>query len=114
MALEPGRWSAAHLAGGEWQALRVGRLEGDPAEALLELIERESALAGDPALPVRVCAPAFPDLRALACDTALKPLPIHVSYREDPSSPAMEAVVRSALSFIDAQQPPSKVRKARA
>ena len=57
---------------------------------------------------------AFPDLRALACDTALKPLPIHVSYREDPSSPAMAAVVRSALSFIDAQQPPSKARKARA
>lgn len=53
---------------------------------------------------------AFPDLRALACDTALKPLPIHVSYREDPSSPAMENIVRSALDFIDTLQPLPKSR----
>jgi DNA-binding transcriptional LysR family regulator len=46
---------------------------------------------------------AFPDLRALECDIPLRPLPIHVSYREDPSSPAMEAAVRSALQFIEAQ-----------
>lgn len=81
--------------------------------AMVQLVQGGFGVATLPRLAVQRLL-AFPDLRALACDTALKPLPIHVSYREDPSSPAMEAIVRSALSFIDAQQPPSKVRKARA
>lgn len=45
----------------------------------------------------------FPNLRQLACDSALQPLPIHASYRTDPSTQAVETVVKSALAFVDAQ-----------
>ena len=64
VTLERGRWCAAHLAGGEWRALRGGRLEGEPAAALVELVARETALAGDAGLPVRVYAPGFAALAA--------------------------------------------------
>lgn len=63
VTLEPGRWCAARLAGGEWRALQSGRLEEDVASALVALVARESALAGED-LPVRVYAPAFPALGA--------------------------------------------------
>ena len=72
--------------------------------AMVQLVQGGFGVATLPRLAVQRLL-AFPDLRALACDTALRPLPIHVSYREDPSSPAMEAVVRSALDFIEQQQP---------
>ncbi|MEP6825001.1 MAG: LysR family transcriptional regulator substrate-binding protein, partial [Ramlibacter sp.] len=45
----------------------------------------------------------FPNLRQLTCDTALQPLPIHASYRTDPSTLAVETVIKSAFAFIDAQ-----------
>ncbi len=64
VTLEQGRWCAAVLGGGEWRALRSGRLEGDVAAALVDLVARESALVGDASLPVRVYAPAFPGLGA--------------------------------------------------
>lgn len=64
VTLEPGRWCAAQLGGGEWRALRSGRLEGEVAAALVELVARERALAGDAGLPVRVYAPAFAGLDA--------------------------------------------------
>lgn len=53
---------------------------------------------------------AFPDLRPLACEAELRPLPIHLSYREDPSSPAVEGVVRSALAFVELQAERTKGR----
>lgn len=81
--------------------------------AMVQLVQGGFGVATLPRLAVQRML-AFPDLRALTCDIALRPLPIHVSYREDPSSPAMEAVVRSALSFIEAQQPPEpKARQPR-
>jgi len=40
------------------------------------------------------------EVKALACDTNLVPLPIHASYRGDPTVGMMDAVVRSALQFI--------------
>lgn len=43
-----------------------------------------------------------PDLRALVCDTALQPLPIHASYRTDPTTDAVETVVKSAMAFVEA------------
>jgi hypothetical protein len=64
VTLEPGRWTAALLGGGGWRALRSGRLEEDVAGALVALVARETALAGDERLPVRVYAPAFPRLGA--------------------------------------------------
>jgi DNA-binding transcriptional LysR family regulator len=45
----------------------------------------------------------FPNLKQLACDAALQPLPIHASYRTDPSSFAVETVIKSAFAYIDAQ-----------
>jgi len=41
----------------------------------------------------------YPNLRQLVCDTTLQPLPIHASYRTDPSTHAVETVVKSALAF---------------
>ena len=41
----------------------------------------------------------YPNLRPLSCDTTLQPLPIHASYRTDPSTDAVETVVKSALAF---------------
>ncbi len=41
------------------------------------------------------------DLRQLSCDTTLQPLPIHASYREDPTSRDIETVVQSAFDFIE-------------
>lgn len=55
----------------------------------------------------------FPNLKQLACDTALQPLPIHASYRTDPSSYALETVIKSAFSFVDAQ-PGGRGKSARA
>ncbi|MCF8160779.1 MAG: LysR family transcriptional regulator [Polaromonas sp.] len=43
----------------------------------------------------------FASLKILACDVPLKSLPIHASYRADPTSNTIEKVVRSALMFAD-------------
>lgn len=43
----------------------------------------------------------YEDLKLLKCDTALLPLPIHASYRTDPTSRAVEMVVQSAMAFVD-------------
>ncbi|MBX3588217.1 MAG: LysR family transcriptional regulator [Ramlibacter sp.] len=45
----------------------------------------------------------FPNLKQLKCDAALAPLPIHASFRTDPSTRTVETVVKSALAFIDTQ-----------
>ena len=55
----------------------------------------------------------YPDLRPLACDSSLQPLPIHASYRTDPSTNAVETVVQSALTFVESQFG-TKVRAPRA
>lgn len=44
----------------------------------------------------------------LNCDTALPALPIHASYRFDPTSTAVEQVTDAAFAFIDAQLPKTK------
>lgn len=41
------------------------------------------------------------DLRELPCDAQLQPLPIHASYRSDPSAQAVETVMRSAQAFVE-------------
>lgn len=43
---------------------------------------------------------SFPTLRALQCDAMLEPLPIHASYREDPTSRAVQTLLDSATAFI--------------
>lgn len=41
----------------------------------------------------------FASLKLLTCDKKLKALPIHASYRTDPTSSIVETVVRSAVEF---------------
>ncbi|MEZ5702862.1 MAG: LysR family transcriptional regulator [Burkholderiaceae bacterium] len=43
----------------------------------------------------------YEDLKVLACDASLVPLPIHASYRTDPTSRVVEKVVGSAIAFVD-------------
>lgn len=43
---------------------------------------------------------SFPALRALPCDSTLEPLPIHASYREDPTSRAVQTLLESAVAFV--------------
>jgi DNA-binding transcriptional LysR family regulator len=41
----------------------------------------------------------FANLKLLTCDKKLKALPIHASYRTDPTTSTVETVVRSAVDF---------------
>lgn len=41
----------------------------------------------------------FASLKMLTCDKTVKGLPIHASYRTDPTSSSVETVVRSAVEF---------------
>lgn len=43
----------------------------------------------------------FASLKLLSCDAKLQALPIHASYRTDPTSQAVETVVRSAMAFVN-------------
>lgn len=43
----------------------------------------------------------FYSLKLLTCETKVKALPIHVSYRSDPTSHDVETVVKSAVSFVE-------------
>lgn len=45
----------------------------------------------------------FARVRALACEARVQALPIHASYRSDPSSRSVESVVESAIHFARAQ-----------
>jgi hypothetical protein len=52
-------------------------------------------------------------LKPLACETPLPPLPVHASYREDPTSVVASGVVDAILDFIGAPRTPHKAgRKA--
>lgn len=70
--------------------------------AMVQLVQGGFGIATLPRLAVQRML-AFPHLRALDSEIALRPLPIHVSYREDPSSPAMEGLVASAMAFMEAR-----------
>lgn len=48
----------------------------------------------------------FPNLKRLPCEVPLPPLSIHASYRSDPSSAAVDTVLKSALAFVEAMAPP--------
>ncbi len=50
-------------------------------------------------------------LRALACDAALEPLPIHASFRADPSMPLLESALASAPGFTQKQKRRSSSEK---
>ena len=70
--------------------------------AMVQLVQGGFGVATLPSRAVQRLL-TFPNLKQLACDTVLQPLPIHASYRTDPSSLAVETVIKSAFAFIDAQ-----------
>ena len=57
----------------------------------------------------------FAKLKALAVDVKVKSLPIHASYRIDPTADSVEVVVQSALAFTggikNAKNAPKKLNK---
>lgn len=72
--------------------------------AMVQLVQGGFGVATLPRSAVQRLS-AFPHLKQLACDASLQPLPIHASYRNDPSSLAVETVVKSAFAFVDANAP---------
>ncbi|MEO7390803.1 MAG: LysR family transcriptional regulator [Ramlibacter sp.] len=70
--------------------------------AMVQLVQGGFGVATLPRSAVQRLA-AFAHLKQLACGAALQPLPIHASYRTDPSSSAVETVVKSAFAFVDGQ-----------
>lgn len=54
------------------------------------------------------------DLRLLRCDRALQPLPVYASYRADPLSRDVEAVVEAVFAFLGSRPGAKAVGKPRA
>lgn len=67
--------------------------------AMIQLVQGGLGVA---TLPLQAVSriDGYNDLKVLKCDASLEPLPIHASYRTDPSSRAVEAVVSSAVAFV--------------
>lgn len=76
--------------------------------AMLQLVQGGFGIATLPASALARLT-TVPELRRLASETPLQPLPIHASWRTDPSGVAVEALVRSAATFVT---PPSPTRAA--
>lgn len=67
--------------------------------AMVQLVEGGFGIATLPQAAVERLSSRLP-LRVLRCEAPLAPLPIHASFREDPSSQLTEAVLDSALGFV--------------
>jgi DNA-binding transcriptional LysR family regulator len=75
--------------------------------AMVQLVQGGFGIATLPAAAlVRLSHSA--DVHSLRCETKLPPLPIHASYRSDPSTATIDDVLRSALSFSQANVKKSK------
>jgi DNA-binding transcriptional LysR family regulator len=68
--------------------------------AMIQLVQGGLGVATLPLQAVQRLS-GYEDLKVLACDVALVPLPIHASYRTDPTSRVVERVVQSAIAFVD-------------
>jgi len=66
--------------------------------AMVQLVQGGFGVALLPRAAVQRLA-GFASLKLLTCDKKLKALPIHASYRTDPTSSTVETVVRSAVEF---------------
>jgi DNA-binding transcriptional LysR family regulator len=69
--------------------------------AMVQLVEGGFGIATLPLAAVQRLSERLP-LKPLACDTPLPPLPVHASYREDPTSAVASGVVDAILAFIGA------------
>ncbi len=66
--------------------------------AMVQLVQGGFGVALLPRIAVQRLT-GFASLKLLACDAQLKSLPIHASYRTDPTSSVVETVVKSAVGF---------------
>ena len=97
------RGSQPHVA--LLDALRLAKVENkrvhtiSSISAMAQLVQGGFGVA---TLPVAAAERlvAVQSLRVLKCNTALPPLPIHASYRSDPTTGVVDSVLKSALAFI--------------
>lgn len=68
--------------------------------AMVQLVQGGFGVALLPRVAVQRLT-GFASLKPLSCDAKLQALPIHASYRTDPTSQATETVIRSAMAFVD-------------
>lgn len=73
--------------------------------AMVQLVEAGFGVATLPAAAATQLALRAP-LRLLPADVELAALPLHASYREDPSSSLTESMLDSALAYLAAASPP--------
>jgi DNA-binding transcriptional LysR family regulator len=80
--------------------------------AMVQLVEGGFGVATLPLAAVQRLSDRLP-LKALLCDTPLPPLPVHASYREDPTSVVASGVVDAILDFIGASPKESRAVRTR-
>lgn len=68
--------------------------------AMIQLVQGGLGVATLPLQAVQRLS-GYEDLKVLSCNVPLVPLPIHASYRTDPTSRVVERVVQSAIAFVD-------------
>jgi DNA-binding transcriptional LysR family regulator len=68
--------------------------------AMVHLIESGFGIATLPVIAAQTLVRQH-EIAILPCETALSPLPVQASYRYDPGSSALLAVIQDALKFID-------------
>jgi DNA-binding transcriptional LysR family regulator len=74
--------------------------------AMVQLVESGFGVATLPRSALAQLAKRLP-LKALNCEAALTPLPIHLSWRDDPASPVAAQVIEAVLEF-NRRRPSSK------
>ncbi|MBA3595272.1 MAG: LysR family transcriptional regulator [Polaromonas sp.] len=77
--------------------------------AMVQLVQGGFGVALLPRAAVERLA-GFARLKPLTCDAKLQSLPIHASYRTDPSSKTVETVVQSAVAFAGSRKNAPKGR----
>jgi DNA-binding transcriptional LysR family regulator len=68
--------------------------------AMVQLVQGGFGVALLPRVAVQRLA-GVASLKLLSCDAKLQALPIYASYRTDPTSQAVERVVKLALAFVE-------------
>lgn len=80
--------------------IEVGRLHSiSSISAMVQLVEGGFGVATLPAAAVARLAPRFA-LKALKCDASLPALPIHASYREDPTSSVAQSILEEVMAYL--------------
>jgi len=75
--------------------------------AMVQLVEGGIGVATLPLAAVQKLSERLP-LKSLKCEAALPPLPLHASYREDPTSSVAAGVLDAVFDFIGLESRPSR------